>query len=156
MEDTSKDVNVAERDDNKDTNVRSQNDDYSEHKLIWWFIIKDNQDLVILEADSNRKLTYKCQVQDYFLRGPKLHDLNAIDYFTNTYKERRSEKDLSTEDSQPFGRPHHTHVLYQEAHSKHKEMHWVVRPENHNSLPNFIGRWLPQNDDPDTHKLYYA
>src|SRR6266446_8177011 len=54
------------------------------------------------------------------------------------------------------GRKRNMRIPYLPTHPKHKQTQHVVRTTGHNNLPNFIGRYFPQRDDPDSRSLYCA
>ncbi|KAG9093512.1 hypothetical protein FS749_014256 [Ceratobasidium sp. UAMH 11750] len=54
------------------------------------------------------------------------------------------------------GRPLHKRVAYQSPHPCHESHVRVMRQQNHNTLPNFIGPRLPRRSDPDQVDFYSA
>jgi hypothetical protein len=115
----------------------------------------------MLDVDSEGKIFPKCQATDYQLRGDLLEDYNVLDFFMDTYEKETQSRDnkfLSGEDNDlpRMGRLPSTRSPYRRPHPKAKVCHRVVRNENHNNLPNFMGPWLPRHDEPAIYPLYYA
>ena len=46
----------------------------------------EEYETVMLDTDVHGRVSLKCQVTDYRLRGEALGDSNIIDFFINTYK----------------------------------------------------------------------
>lgn len=103
----------------------------------------------------------KSQVVDYQSRGTDLGEYNPLDFFTDTYEAEITKADREAE---PFdeevrrgpGRPRHLRVCYLNSHPKSRTVHRIVRAQGHRNLPNFLGRWLPRNDDEKTYDFYCA
>ena len=114
----------------------------------------NDNDVVIFDIDSSGKVFPKCQVTDYICRPRKLSKYNILDYFTETYEEvEKAEERIESEgevdmDRKP-GRPKNQRATYLEEHPKHHSARRVIRPRNHNTLPNFIGRYFPRRDHLD-------
>ena len=103
----------------------------------------------------------KSQATDYQHRGTELEDYNLVDFFTETYETEITKADreaeLASEDAyRGPGRPRNTRVRYLATHPKSASVHRVLRSPKHRNLPNFLGRWFPRNDDPDTYDFYCA
>jgi hypothetical protein len=107
---------------------------------------------------------YLCsQIDDYRLRGDELEDMNFIDYFINTYEERiraragsEAAGNAPEASSSNRGRPRNARILYQVDHLRSQTAHRVVRSPGHQNLPNILGPWFEQNDDPTTYGLHCA
>lgn len=106
-------------------------------------------------------------------RGDALEEFNVIEFFTNTYETKingRSKDEFQVagsimddannqdtdQEGHHRGRRRHGRVPYHMTHPKWKVVQRIIRPTHHNNLPNFIGRQLPRNDDPDTYDFYCA
>jgi hypothetical protein len=88
------------------------------------------------------------------MRGDELENYNVVEFFTNTYERKINEKmrmsfeedeDKSIKMSQSgVGRPQHQHVQYRRAHPKWGKFERVIRPQDPNNLPHFVGRqsWI--------------
>ena len=120
-------------------------------------------DTITLEADELGKLRPRNQVTDYMFRGEALADYNVIEFFVDTYEDRvkgdNTDSHLhmyKTGDKQKRGRPCHERVPYLPGHPTKQTKQRVVRGQNHNNLPNFIGRYFPPRDDPDQYPFYCA
>lgn len=97
------------------------------------------------------------------MRGDSLEDFSVVEFFTNTYESKitsgsevNDEEGANVDHHAQVGRPRHNHVFYQNLHPKSKTLLRIIRPLDHNNLPNFIGHQLPRNDDPDTYEFYCA
>ena len=137
--------------------------------------------MITLDLDSSGKLYCRSQITDYIARGDELKDLNLIDFFVNTYEEditkKRSRKESQNQVAdtnaiyeenggggvrgdeyirEKQGRKQNMRIPYLETHPKHNQIQRVVRTAGHNNLPNFIGRYFPRRDEPESHSLYCA
>lgn len=114
-----------------------------------------------LQADERGRITTKSQLVDYCQCGDGLTDSNIIEYFVNTYEidiDGRGERSSisNANDRCRRGCPCHERVRYLPGHPKALTKQHIVRGANHNTLPNFIGRYFPPRDDPDEYPLYCA
>ncbi|KIJ07944.1 hypothetical protein PAXINDRAFT_18888 [Paxillus involutus ATCC 200175] len=109
---------------------------------------------VTLDLDGSGKLYAKSQVTDYSERGDMISNMNIVDFFSNTYETTKP----NTVDNQAShcGRPQHQRVPYRSTHPCYKTKQRVIRPQGHNNLLNFIGRYFPRNDDSDQKDFYAA
>ena len=103
----------------------------------------------------------KSQVTDYQCRGSELQAYNLVDFFTGTYETEITradrEAELVGEDTHRGpGRPRNTRVRYLSTHPKEGSFHRIIRSSGHRNLPNFLGKWFPRNDDPETYNFYCA
>lgn len=94
------------------------------------------------------------------MRGNSLEDFSVVEFFTNTYESKitsssevNDEEGANVDHHAQVGRPRHNRVFYQNLHPKSKTLLRIIRPLDHNNLPNFIGHQLPRNDDPDTYEF---
>ena len=127
-----------------------------------------------MDIDRHGVLYGKSQVTDYISRGDAIEEFSILDFFKNTYETKitghrdNNEKGNNTSDTNmgeeiieesitnQRGRPQNQRVRYKPIHPKWKALERVVRSHGHNNLPNFIGRRLPRNDDPETYNFYCA
>ncbi|EAU82018.2 ATP-dependent DNA helicase PIF1 [Coprinopsis cinerea okayama7 len=130
---------------------------------------------------STGKVELQDQLNDYRYRGEALEHYSLFDFILGTYEEsipasraRQAADDLqpddgSDDDSDPPhdidlpeettgarpGRPCNTRVPYLPDAKKPKKWR-VVRSRGHETLPRFVGRWPPPNDEPAKRPLYTA
>ncbi|THG98262.1 hypothetical protein EW026_g3885 [Hermanssonia centrifuga] len=127
---------------------------------------EDSANVVTLGLDPTGQLYTKGQVIDYELHGEQLADYALLDFFVNTYEEQISHHcskttegveilDMSDIHCKP-GRRSNNRVQYLSSHLAYKQTQRVVQSKGHNTLPNFIGRYFPRRDDPETHALFCA
>ena len=101
------------------------------------------------------------------LRGEGLKDMNIIEYFVHTYEadmERRylvadeddNDDDPVADEHRKPGCKRNECVLYLANHPKYTQKLRILRSRGHNQLPNFIGRYFPRADDPDSREFYCA
>ena len=120
-----------------------------------------------MDVNSQGVLYPKSQVIDYTARGDELEGYNVLSFFMDTYEAKITTKDQqeanleTTElgvETQTIGRGRlrHQRVHFRANHPKSATVQRIIRGEKHNNLPNFIGRRLPRNDDPDTYDFYCA
>ena len=117
--------------------------------------------VVTLELAGSGRMTIKSQVIDYQHRGVELEDYNVLDLFVDTYETEITKADreaeLFDEDARRGpGRPRNTRARYLTNHPKSGSVHRVIRSPGHRSLPNFLGRWFPRNDDEEIYDFYCA
>ena len=103
----------------------------------------------------------KSQVVDYQFRGTELGGYNVLDFFVDTYEAHITKVDHEAElvDEEAHrgpGRPRHPRIRYLNTHPKSENVHRIIRAQGHRNLPNFLGRWLPRNDDEKTYDFYCA
>ena len=103
----------------------------------------------------------KSQTVDYQCRGTELGGYNLLDFFVDTYEAEITKADheaeaLDEEVRRGPGRPRHPRVRYLNTHPKSGSVHRIIRAQGHRNLPNFLGRWLPRNDDEKTYDFYCA
>ena len=126
------------------------------------YLMKSQADEVItLDVSNSGKMFAKSQVTDYRCRGTELQEYNLIEFFTDTYEvditKADREAELVGEDvHRGPGRPRNRRVRYLTTHPKSGSVHRIIRSAGHRNLPNFLGRWFPRNDDPDTYEFYCA
>lgn len=54
------------------------------------------QDVITLDVESGGHLIARSVVEDYMLRGNELEHFSIMDFVVNTYKERKSGRQLKT------------------------------------------------------------
>ena len=120
----------------------------------------EEYETVTLDTDAHGRVSLKCQVTDYRLRGEALGDSNVIDFFINTYEVNNTSDNsdnLPDLNHMPRrGRSCHDRVLYLPEHPKFECKQRVLHGKHHNNLPNFIGHYFPRHDDPDEWDFYCA
>jgi hypothetical protein len=126
-------------------------------------------------SDDRGHLYTMSQVQDYALRGRLFDAFSFLEYTVETYEIRKSEmeesrmnEDLSLqvrmydggkEEGSRYhgrGRSRNQRACYMSSHPKFDSHIRIRRANNHNYLPNIIGRWFPERDDADGEEFYYA
>lgn len=118
-------------------------------------------DIVTLEVSNSGKMIVKSQVVDYQYRGTELGGYNLLDFFVDTYEAEITKADCEAEafDEEVHrgpGRPRHPRIRYLNDHPKSGTVHRIIRAHGHRNLPNFLGRWLPRNDDKKSYDFYCA
>src|SRR6202041_652850 len=117
--------------------------------------------MITLDVSSTGYVFAKCQVTDYHSRREALSDFNVLDFFVNTYEvDVGSGASMQNEDGEESdlgrgpGRPRNARVHYLDRHLKAKQKMRIVRSRGHKNLPNFVGRYFPQADDPMVYPFY--
>jgi hypothetical protein len=137
---------------------------------------------IVLDFNHHGRLHSRSQVEDYMHRGNELEQRNTLDFLVGTYEQRMSQRrsehlepqgvdadadedDGETDQGEPSlqpanrakrGRPSHSRLRYLPSHPCHDSHIRVVRPLEHNTLPNFIGPRFPRRADPDQSQFYSA
>ena len=106
-------------------------------------------------------MVVKSQVVDYQCCGVELGGYNLLDFFVDTYEADITRADreaelLDEEKRRGPGRPRNPRIRYLNDHPKSASVHRVIRSPGHRNLPNFLGKWLPRNDDDRTYEFYCA
>lgn len=114
-----------------------------------------------LILDDHSRLNVQSQVADYRLRGNVLESYSVVQFFSQTYEERLSRARNATipsDGASARGRPANLRAPYLASHPKHTSTVRVRRSPNNNCLPNFVGKYFPRRDDPDSsaHDFYCA
>ncbi|KAG8734972.1 hypothetical protein FRC11_003535, partial [Ceratobasidium sp. 423] len=133
-----------------------------------------DQESIVLVFDRGGQLRPRSQIDDYTYRAEEASHYNVLDYFVNTYETQRSKKEAASTASvdraddiaenhtqgtlqQPSpGRPAHRRIQYLPGHPRHENWVRVLRPAEHNTLPNMIGPYFPRRSDPDQAHLRAA
>ena len=123
-------------------------------------------DIVMLDLNSTGQLFAKSQVTDYMCREDGLTNYNMLNFFVDTYEEdiphytRHSDGSSNSSNSDddrataPQGWPCHDHFPYLSMHPKAKQKQRVKRYWGHRNLPNFVGWYFPQRDNPEIYLFY--
>ena len=116
-----------------------------------------------LDIDSHGRIFAKCQVTDYRCRGDGLSGYNLLQFFVDTYKtdietrdRKDDEDDIDRDTYRGPGCPCNDRICYLDEHPKAKRQCRVLRSRGHRNLPNFIGCYFPQRDDPKIYPFYCA
>ena len=82
--------------------------------------------------------------------------MNVVAFFTETY-DKKSYHLYANADEDGNKEPHNSNqVWYKLEHPCHRSNIRIIRPNDHNTLPNFIGSYFPRNNDPETYQFYCA
>lgn len=121
-----------------------------------------------LIGNSEGKLHVQRQVEDYAFRGLDFEEMGFLSFTVETYERRiiskntNIEENLENDNVEISSRTNpevsiSPNSRYSHNHPKSNTHYRVSRMENHNSLPNIVGPWLPRHDgDEDTKHYYYA
>lgn len=90
------------------------------------------------------QLELRDQLKDYVERGVELENSNFLEFLLNTYAEKSSSMS-----------PVNQRVRYIQG-SGREEKCRVVRTIGHETMPNFVGKWFPRNDDSTEYPFYCA
>ncbi|KAI0261450.1 hypothetical protein BC834DRAFT_471976 [Gloeopeniophorella convolvens] len=107
----------------------------------------------MLTVRHNGTLTQRSQVDDYKHRGHDLEDMSVLSFFKDTYETRATNQDITPSvapaegSSSRRGRPRHTRSHYLPEHENYEDKVRVLRPAQHNTIANFVGRYLPSAKD---------
>ncbi|KAJ3565753.1 hypothetical protein NP233_g7437 [Leucocoprinus birnbaumii] len=91
------------------------------------------------------------QLGDYMARGDELEDYSFFDYVVETYDGRW----IADEDN-PTRRGRRPNVRVHYRGDERSGRCRVLRSEGHETLPEFIGKWLPRSNNEDDMELYSA
>jgi hypothetical protein len=95
-------------------------------------------------------LTIKDDLKDYVDRGSAMADWNMLDFFLNTYEGK-----MVVPSATGRGRPQSERVPYLEG-TGHGDQCRIIRSQDHETMPNFVGDWFPRNDVPELQDIYHA
>ncbi|KIL54765.1 hypothetical protein M378DRAFT_1051766 [Amanita muscaria Koide BX008] len=124
------------------------------------------EERMMLTLNKDGILSTRSQLADYLFRGNELNDLCYVRFVCDTYEEivkgdagslscdgelRHEGDDASRHEI--HGRKPHIRSAYLAAHPQCNRIR-VLRASHHNTLPNFVGPWLPRSDDPETFQYY--
>ncbi|KAF8424996.1 hypothetical protein L210DRAFT_798930, partial [Boletus edulis BED1] len=124
-------------------------DNAAEHTSSVSCIIKE---AVTLEFGKEGGLqTRASQIEDYCFRGTELNNLSYIRFILDTYEEH-----VPASKRIQRGRPPHKRSSYMLQHPRNNTYTRVIRPPGHNTLPNFVGQFLPSSKDPSQRALHCA
>ncbi|CEL62289.1 DNA repair and recombination protein pif1, mitochondrial OS=Schizosaccharomyces pombe (strain 972 / ATCC 24843) GN=pif1 PE=1 SV=1 [Rhizoctonia solani AG-1 IB] len=144
-------------------------------------MVHDEEETIVLQFDKVGRARPSSQVDDYIYRSRETDNYSLLDYFVGTYEtkilpmrentlpERQpqlgQENQLLGETQAIFsvsnnprsnGRPVHHRICYMELHPCWDTHHRIIRPPQHNTLPNIIGPAFPRSSDPDQSDRYAA
>jgi hypothetical protein len=108
----------------------------------------------------NGILTKQDQIRDYMYRGDGLEGYSFLDLSLNTYDglpvNDKNDEDNNGEPSRMRRGPRsHQRFPYREGTGKGHRCR-VLCGEGHETMPQFIGQWFPQNNRADKEDFYYA
>ena len=114
-----------------------------------------------LEVRTGGQLYVRSQLEDYTMRGNELESYSFFEFIIDTYEEAipASEKQnngQSNATTSSRGRPRNDRSHYKEGHSKNHTHRRVIRSKGHSTLPNIVGPFFPQPNDPTCRSLYCA
>ncbi|KAF8800257.1 hypothetical protein BYT27DRAFT_7217172 [Phlegmacium glaucopus] len=106
-------------------------------------------------------IALKDQLHEYMFRGEEMVEMNFFTFILDTYdtKADHSERNLEDEhgnsviERRGFGRPRNRRVAYREGFNRSGRTR-VFRTEGHETLPQFVGSWMPRNDRPGDREIY--
>ncbi|KAF8341510.1 uncharacterized protein EI90DRAFT_1746181, partial [Cantharellus anzutake] len=122
-------------------------------------------ELLTLGLSPEGALVTKSQVDDYVFRGDELEDMSLLEFISDTYEEQVSHKKgpiseqgdkVRNDVARHAGRPTNMRVKYHTQHPWHASRIRVVRPKNHRTIANIVGKWLPRSDDADEADVHRA
>jgi hypothetical protein len=109
-------------------------------------------------------MTLKDQLHEYMFRGEEMADMSLLTFLLDTYdtKSDQVNDDDPASHNQPSelrartsGRIPNQRVAYRQGFNRVGRCR-VFRTNGHETLPQFVGRWLPRNDRPNERELYCA
>jgi hypothetical protein len=98
-------------------------------------------------------VTLKDQLHEYMFRGEEIGEMNLLTFVLNKYDAKAEQ--LNDTDLRTGGRPSNPRVHYRQGFTKTSRCR-VFRSPGHETLPHFMGGWLPRNDRPREMELYCA
>ncbi|KAF8799799.1 hypothetical protein BYT27DRAFT_7119585, partial [Phlegmacium glaucopus] len=102
----------------------------------------------------------KDQLHEYAFRGREIDQINLLTFVLDTYNrkikpaEGELEK-LDEESMRPVGRPPNQRVVYRDGFDRPGHCR-ILRTEGHETLPHFVGGWMPRSDKPLHREMYCA
>jgi hypothetical protein len=108
-------------------------------------------------------MTLKDQLHEYMFRGEELAEMNLLSFVLDTYDAKGDQgndvpdpqQELGNVRTRSCGRIPNHRVPYRQGFNKIGRCR-VFRTEGHETLPHFVGRWLPRNDRPNEREIYCA
>jgi hypothetical protein len=90
------------------------------------------------------------------LRGEQLENFNLLQFFVDSYEERKGklEGDRPSSGTFSWGRPRQPRVPYLAPHPKANSHSRVICISGHRNLPDLIGRYFPRNDNAEIQDFY--
>ncbi|KAF8811231.1 hypothetical protein BYT27DRAFT_7208658 [Phlegmacium glaucopus] len=115
----------------------------------------------IITMDSG-VITLKDQLHEYMFHGEEIIEMSLFTFILDTY-DGKSKKHNDTDDEQmvaneisrPPRRPLNRCVQYQQGFNKTGHCR-IFRTEGHETLPQFMGSWMPRNDRACDREVYCA
>lgn len=115
-----------------------------------------NWQTITLSIGRDNRVIINSQVTDYQFRGTELELYNVYDFVWDTYEGKMDSATGENEDEANEPTPQQGHQLrsaYLDPHPNRFTKCRIVRSPEHNSIPMFVGRFLPRRSEQD---LYYA
>jgi hypothetical protein len=100
-------------------------------------------------------------LHEYMFRGESLDRMNLLDFMLDTYDAKADgddgpgEPEITNVNTRFSGRLRNPRVRYRQGFTRVGRCR-VFRTVGHETLPHFVGRWLPRNDRPNERELYCA
>ncbi|KAF8809589.1 hypothetical protein BYT27DRAFT_7209910 [Phlegmacium glaucopus] len=107
-------------------------------------------------------ITLKDQLNEYMYRGEEIIDMDFLTFILETYDGKAEKNDDFQVDQQQaiadisqrtWGRPPNRQAPYQQGFNKSGQCR-IFQTEGHETLPQFIGNWLPRSDRPQDREIY--
>ncbi|KDN39958.1 hypothetical protein RSAG8_08407, partial [Rhizoctonia solani AG-8 WAC10335] len=128
---------------------------------------EEQSDVGRVDFRNDGAVYLRSQFDDYRYRAAEFESHFFLDYLVNTYEERikkrpTPEPNIVDPDTQTGpstsnrGRIPNIRGIYQAEHPRADTHQRVLRSPGHRTLPNVIGPWFVNRNDPDTHPLYCA
>jgi hypothetical protein len=102
----------------------------------------------------------KDHLYEYMFRGEELDGMNFLTFMLDTYDGKAEqiefiEGDVKGQQQRHQGRLQNKRVPYRQGFNQSGRCR-VFRTDGHETLPHFLGGWLPRNDRPKDRELYCA
>ncbi|KAF8313900.1 uncharacterized protein EI90DRAFT_3179477 [Cantharellus anzutake] len=110
---------------------------------------------------QNGTVQARSQLNDYMLRGTELEGYSLYNFLQDTYEEWtarafRSGEANDAKEPGGRGRPRHTRSSYGPKHRYQETKRRVVRENQHNTVVDIVGTWIPRVSTDGNNDLYYA
>ncbi|KAF8814517.1 hypothetical protein BYT27DRAFT_7219822 [Phlegmacium glaucopus] len=100
-------------------------------------------------------MTLRDQLNEYMFCGGEMVAMDLFTFLLNTYDAANPQESTSDGDPRCVGRLLNDHVPYQQGFNKTGHC-CIFQTECHETLPHFMGGWMPRNDGPKDRQLYCA
>jgi hypothetical protein len=113
---------------------------------------------MMLIGDSEGRLRVQRQVEDYAYRGVEFETMGFLTFVVETYERRLKNETTGSEKEQrenSGSSPMTESGRYMNDHSRSSTHVRVCRADNHNTLPNIVGPWLPRRDGEESTRPFY-